>query len=174
MKTLIDILPLLGFLIAYKLKGILAATVVLVILSLISIVFLYYTEKKVAKVPLFSAIIVIFFGGLTIIFGDPIFIKLKPTIINICFALALLIGNMRGKPLLKLFLDKSLSMPDVAWAILSRRYAFLFVILAILNELVWRNFTEDIWVNFKVFGILGISMIFILTQMPFITKNNKA
>ena len=173
MRALIDLCPLLGFLIAYKLKGILAATVVLVILSLLSIIIIYYLEKKIAKVPLFSAIIVAFFGGLTIFFKDPIFIKLKPTIINIGFAIALIVGNIRGKPLLKLFLNKSLSMPDIAWATLSRRYAILFMILAILNEIIWRNFTEDIWVNFKVFGILGVSTVFIFMQMPFITKHQE-
>ena len=122
--------------------------------------------------PLISAIIVVLFGSLTILFDNPIFIKLKPTIINIIFALALFIGNLKGKPLLKLFLEKSLKMPDVAWQILSKRYAILFLVLAIINEIVWRNFSS-FWVNFKVFGILGISTLFIISQIPFMNSISK-
>jgi intracellular septation protein len=172
MKSIVEIIPLIGFLIAYKQYGIINATIVLVLLSLISIILLYIKERKVAKMPLFSALVVVFFGALTILFDNPIFIKLKPTIINIIFAITLLIANYKGKPLLKMFLEKSLTMNDKAWQILSRRYAILFIFLAILNEIVWRNFSESIWVNFKVFGILGISMLFIISQIPFMNKNS--
>ncbi|MBL6785082.1 MAG: septation protein IspZ [Rickettsiales bacterium] len=174
MNSIIDFIPLLGFLITYKLKGLIDATIVLVILSVLAVLFMYYKEKKVAKVPLISSLIVVLFGGLTILFDDPVFIKIKPTIINILFAGALLIGNYNQKPLLKLFLDKTLKMSDQAWLILSKRYAYFFFVLAIINEVIWRNFSEDFWVNFKVFGMMTISMIFIISQMPFITKHTNS
>ena len=172
MKSILEIVPLIGFLIAYKVYGIIGATATLVVLSGFSVLVLYLVEKKIAKMPLISAIVVVLFGSLTILFDNPIFIKLKPTIINIFFALALFIGNLKGKPLLKLFLEKSLQLSDIAWQILSKRYAILFLFLALMNEIVWRNFSESFWVNFKVFGILGISTLFIISQIPFMNKNS--
>ena len=171
MKTIVDLVPLIGFFIAYKFQGIIYATIILIILSIITMGILYYNERKIAMVPLMSVIIISLFGGLTIIFDDAIFIKLKPTIINILFAIALIIGNLKDKPLLKMFFNGAIEMENSKWKILSLRYAIFFLILAILNEFIWRNFPEEFWVNFKVFGLLAISTIFIFTQMPFIMKH---
>jgi intracellular septation protein len=150
MRTLLDLLPLLAFFVTAKFYGIVTATLVLVVLSVVAVIVLYCLERKIAMVPMVSVVIVTVFGGLTILFDDPIFIKLKPTILNVIFALALFIGNYLGKPVL-----------------------ILFLVLALLNEIVRRNFSDEVWLNFKVFGIIGITIIFVFTQMPFMAKQQK-
>jgi intracellular septation protein len=111
--------------------------------------------------PLVSGILITFFGGLTIYFNDPIFIYRKPTIINILFALALLFGKYFTKePVLKKIMGKSIPLSDTGWELLNRRWMYFFFFLAILNEIVWRTQTEEFWVNFKVWGMLPITISF--------------
>ena len=120
-------------------------------------------------VPLLSGILVTLFGGLTIYFKNPIFIYMKPTIINILFALALFFGKyFTNEPMLKKILGKSLPLRDEGWKILNNRWMYFFFGLAILNELVWRTQTEEFWVNFKVWGMLPITFIFTAFQIGFI------
>ena len=122
--------------------------------------------------PLLSRILITFFGGLTIYFNDPIFIYVKPTIINIMFALALYFGKYFTKePVLKKVMGKSIPLTDIGWEILNRRWMFFFFGLALLNELVWRTQTEEFWVNFKVWGMLPITIVFTGFQVPLINKH---
>lgn len=123
--------------------------------------------------PLISAIILGIFGGLTLISGDDLFIKIKPTLINLLFATLLFYGYFSKRPLIKHLFGESLKMEDKIWIVLSLRWGLFFVFLAILNEAIWRNFSTDFWVNFKVFGVFPISMIFTLSQVPFMVKNIK-
>ena len=120
-----------------------------------------------------SLIIILIFGGLSWYFKDPIFIKMKPTIINIIFASAILIGNYINKPLFKYLLGRSVKLEDQGWFELGKRWAYFFIFLAVLNEIIWRNFSEDLWVNFKVFGILILTFIFSISQFPIIKKFQK-
>ena len=123
-------------------------------------------------VPLLGGILITLFGGLTIYFDNPIFIYVKPTIINILFGLALLFGKYFTKePVLKKILGKSLLLTDMGWNILNKRWIFFFFGLAFLNELVWRTQSEEFWVNFKVWGILPITFIFTAFQIPIINKH---
>jgi intracellular septation protein len=123
-------------------------------------------------VPLLGGILITLFGGLTIYFDNPIFIYMKPTIINILFALALFFGKyFTNEPVLKLILGKTLPMSDEGWKILNNRWTYFFIFLAILNEIVWRTQTEEFWVNFKVWGMLPITFIFTASQVGLINKH---
>ena len=122
-------------------------------------------------VPLVGGILISLFGGLTIYFDNPIFIYIKPTIINILFGLTLLFGKYFTKePILKKILGKSLALSNEGWILLNKRWVFFFFSLAILNEFVWRTQSEEVWVNFKVWGILPITFIFTIFQISLINK----
>ena len=120
--------------------------------------------------PTVGAVIILIFGGLTIYFDNEVFFKMKPTIINCLFAAILYGGIIINKPLLKYLLGAALKLEEEGWKILTQRWIGFFIALAILNEIVWRTQSTDIWVNFKVFGILPITFIFTMTQFPLIKK----
>ena len=132
---------------------------------------MWFLEKKIPKVPLLSGILITFFGGLTIYFDNPVFIYIKPTIINILFGLALIFGKyFTNEPVLKKLMGKSVSLTDEGWELLNKRWIYFFFGLAILNELVWRTQSEEFWVNFKVWGLLPITFIFTGFQIGLINK----
>ena len=114
---------------------------------------------------------ILIFGFLTVALDDPWFIKFKVTFVNFIFASILLIGLYFKKPLLKNLMGSSLKLNDSAWFKLTYRWAIFFLFLAICNEIVYRNFSDTVWVNFKLFGIMGLSLLFILSQVMFIQKN---
>jgi len=171
LKSITELGPLAVFFITYKIYGIIYATAALVATTAITTLVAYYVIRKVPLMPLITVLVVSFFGILTIASGDEIFIKLKPTIINVIFAAILFVGYVKNKGLLKYLFDGAMHMSDHAWKVFSLRWAMFFIIMACANEFVWRNFSTDLWVDFKVFGILGITFIFLLTQLPFIQKN---
>jgi intracellular septation protein len=138
--------------------------------TVIAVLFSYILEKKIPIMPTVGAGIVLLFGGLTIYFDNDIFFKMKPTIINVLFAVILYGGILINKPLLKYLLGAALKLEEAGWKILTQRWIGFFIALAILNEIVWRTQSTDVWVNFKVFGILPITFIFTMTQFPLIKK----
>ena len=143
----------------------------LIVATIIAVLLVWILEKKVPLIPLLSGILITLFGGLTIYFDNPIFIYMKPTIINTLFALALFFGKYFTKePVLKKIMGKSVPLSDLGWEILNRRWMFFFFGLAILNECVWRTQSEEFWVNFKVWGLLPITFIFTAFQVPLINK----
>ena len=144
----------------------------LIVATLVALAVVWFFEKKIPMMPLVSGILITFFGGLTIYFNDPIFIYRKPTIINILFALALLFGKYFTKePVLKKIMGKSIPLSDTGWELLNRRWMYFFFFLAILNEIVWQTQTEEFWVNFKVWGMLPITIVFTGFQIPLINKH---
>ena len=169
-KLLIDIGPLAVFFIFYTRSGLQASILPFMIATVIAVLFSYILEKKIPIMPTIGAVIVLLFGGLTIYFDNEVFFKMKPTIINLLFAAILYGGILINKPLLKYLLGAALKLQDVGWRILTLRWIGFFIALAILNEIVWRTQSTDIWVNFKVFGILPITFIFTMTQFPLIKK----
>ena len=169
-KLLIDIGPLAIFFVFYTRDGLQAAILPLMIATVLSVMISYILEKKIPIMPTLGAGIVLIFGGLTIYFNDEIFIKMKPTIINALFAIILYGGMILNKPLLKYLLGAAMKLEEQGWKILTQRWIAFFIALAILNEIVWRTQSTDIWVNFKVFGILPITFIFTMTQFPLIRK----
>jgi intracellular septation protein len=170
-KLLIDIGPLAVFFIFYTRSGLQASILPLMIATVIAVLFSYILEKKIPIMPTVGAGIVLIFGGLTIYFDNEVFIKMKPTIINLIFAIILYGGMLVNKPLLKILLGAALRLEEEGWRILTYRWIGFFIALAVLNEIVWRTQTTDIWVNFKVFGILPITFIFTMTQFPLIKKH---
>ncbi len=179
LKFVTDFGPLLIFFYFYKNSGnnLSIAIPPLIISTIIAVIIVFMVERKIPYVPLIGAALISLFGGLTLYFNNPIFIYLKPTIINLIFAAALLISDtFLKKNLLKLLLNNAFKMSDEGWTLLNKRWSYFFVFLAILNEIVWRSFApekEYIWVNFKVWGILPLTFIFTALQLPLINKYKK-
>ena len=169
-KLLIDIGPLAVFFIFYLRSDLQSAILPFMIATVISVLFSYIIEKKIPVMPTVGAIIILIFGGLTIYFDNDIFFKMKPTIINLLFAGILYGGVILNKPLLRYLLGAALKLQDEGWEILTKRWIGFFIALAILNEIIWRTQSTDIWVNFKVFGILPLTFIFTLAQFTIIKK----
>ena len=142
-----------------------------IVATIIALGIVWFLEKKIPLVPLIGGILITFFGGLTIYFDNPIFIYIKPTIINILFGFALLFGKYFTKePVLKKIMGKSILLTDVGWELLNKRWMYFFFALALLNECVWRTQSEEFWVNFKVWGLLPITFIFTAFQIKLINK----
>ncbi|MDC0453159.1 septation protein A [Alphaproteobacteria bacterium] len=169
-KLLIDIGPLAVFFIFYTRSGLQASILPFMVATVIAVLFSYILEKKIPIMPTVGAGIVLLFGGLTIYFDNDVFFKMKPTIINVLFAFILYGGILINKPLLKYLLGAALKLEETGWKILTQRWIGFFIALAVLNEIVWRTQSTDVWVNFKVFGILPITFIFTMTQFPLIKK----
>lgn len=170
-KLLLDFAPLGIFFLGYKFTDIMTATIALVVATLASLAIIYAVERKLALAPLISGVLVAVMGGLTIALNDEQFIKIKPTLVNLLFALVLLGGVYIGKRgLLKYVLEMAVSLSAQGWLMLSRRWGFFFLFLAALNELVWRSFPTEFWVNFKVFGMFTLTMAFALSQWKLIER----
>ncbi len=165
LKFLLDFAPLAVFFVAFKLDGVMTATIALMAMTALSITITYARERTLALAPLITGVVVMVMGGLTIALDDPLFIKIKPTLVNLLFAAVLLGGvYILKRGLLKYVLDVAFSLTPEGWLILSRRWGFFFVFLAILNELIWRHFSTDFWVSFKVFGMLTLTIAFAVSQ----------
>ena len=174
LKFLTDFGPLIIFFYYYYDSGkdLKIAIPPFIIATIIALAIVWFFEKKIPKVPLLSGVLITFFGGLTIYFDNPVFIYIKPTIINILFAFALIFGRyFTNEPVLKKLMGKSLSLTDQGWEILNKRWIYFFLGLAILNELVWRTQSEEFWVNFKVWGLLPITFIFTVFQISIINRH---
>ncbi len=172
-KFLTDFGPLLVFFIIYYNSGknLKIAIPPLIITTIIAVAIVWFMEKKIPYVPLLGGILISFFGGLTIYFDNPVFIYLKPTIINILFGFALFFGKFFSEePILKKILGKSIKLNDEGWKILNKIWMFFFFFLALINELVWRTQSEEFWVNFKVWGLLPITFAFAVSQVSTINK----
>ena len=142
-----------------------------IIATLVALLIIYYLEKKISFVPLLSGILITFFGGLALYFNNPVFYYIKPTIINLLFAGVLFFGKyFTEKPLLKIFFQNSFNLEDIGWKYLTQRWIYFFIFLALLNEVIWRTQTEVFWVNFKVWGLLIISLVFAASQITIINK----
>ena len=168
LKFTTDFGPLLVFFFFYynSDKSLKIAIPPFIIATLVSLAIVWMLEKKIPMVPLISGILITFFGGLTIYFDNPVFIYIKPTIINILFGLALLFGKyFTNEPILKKILGKSIILADEGWNILTKRWTIFFFSLALLNELVWRTQSEEFWVNFKQWGLLPITFVFTAFQV---------
>ena len=142
-----------------------------IVATLIALIVIYFLEKRIPMVPLVSGILIVFFGGLTLYFDNKIFFYMKPTIINILFAAVLFFGRyFTQKPLLKIFFKNAFDLEDEGWKKLNYRWIGFFLFVAILNEIIWRTQSEVFWVNFKVWGLLPISFLFAVSQVPLMNK----
>ena len=174
LKFVADFGPLLIFFTVYYKSGndLSAAIPPLIVATIIAVIGIYLLEKKIPYVPLAGGIIISLFGGLTLYFNNPIFLYMKPTIINIIFAFALIGGRIfLKKNFLEFFFKSAFQLDQIGWSKLNNRWVFFFILLAILNEIIWRTQSEAIWVNFKVWGILPLTFIFTAFQLPLINKH---
>jgi intracellular septation protein len=151
--------------------GIFVATAVFIPAVLAALAISYALTRHLPVMPVVTAILVVVFGGLTLLLQDETFIKLKPTIIYVLFAVALLGGLLFGKSLLGMVFDSVFNLTDEGWRKLTLRWGVFFLALAVLNEIVWRNFSTDTWVNLKVFGFLPLTLVFAMAQVPLLQKH---
>ena len=174
LKFIADFGPLLIFFTIYYKSGnnLSIAIPPLIIATIVAVVVVYFIEKKIPYVPLIGGIIISLFGGLTLYFNNPVFLYMKPTIINIVFASGLIIGKIFfNKNFLKFFFKTAFQLDEMGWDKLNFRWAYFFLFLAFLNEIVWRTQPETTWVNFKVWGMLPITFIFTALQLPLINRH---
>lgn len=170
LKLLIELGPLLLFFATYWAFGIYPATAVLMVTTVVALVASRVLLGKISPMPVVTAVVVCLFGGLTFWLNDPSFIKMKPTFVNLLFAAALAVGLALDKPLIKLLFGEQLQLTDEGWTKLTVRWMLFFVAMALVNEGVWRNFSESTWVSFKVFGLLPLSLAFALAQVGLIRR----
>jgi intracellular septation protein len=172
-KFLLELGPLgLFFLANYKF-GIFTATAVLMVSVVVTLAISYHLTRRLPVMPLVTAVAVLFFGSLTLFLHDELFIKLKPTIVNVIFGTALLGGLAFGRPLLPVVLDSVFDLDEEGWRKLTLRWGLFFFVLAALNEIVWRTQSDNFWVTFKVFGIMPLTLLFAVTQVPLIMKHER-
>ncbi len=171
LKLALEMGPLVLFFFTNYKYGIFPATGVLMAAVVAALAVSYVMTKHLPIMPVVTAVFVLIFGGLTFLFNDDLFIKLKPTIVNCLFGTALLGALAFGKPLLPVLLDSVLQLTEAGWRKLTLRWGLFFFLLAILNEAVWRNFSTDTWVNFKVWGVMPLTVVFALSQVRLILKH---
>ncbi len=170
LKFALELGPLALFFIVYSRVGIFAATGILMASVLVTLGVSYAMLRRIPIMPLITAVIVLIFGSLTLVLHDETLIKIKPTALYILFGAALFVGLWLNKPLLKILFDGALHVTDEGWRKLTWRWAFFFLALAVLNEIVWRTQTTDMWVKFKTFGFLPLTLLFALAQAPLMMK----
>jgi intracellular septation protein len=170
LKLVLDIGPLVLFFAANVRFGIFTATAAFMVAVLIALAVAYAKTRRIEVMPLVTAVIVVIFGGLTLILHNDTFIKLKPTIIYALFGGTLVAGLLFGKSFLGALFNSVFDLTDEGWRKLTWRWAFFFFALAVLNEIVWRNFSTDFWVSFKLFGVVPITFLFGALQYPLLTK----
>jgi len=170
LKAIVEYGPLIVFFVTYWATDLFKATAAIIITTLVVLVLSFLVERRLPIMPIVTGCIIIFFGGLTLWLKDETFIKMKPTIIQFIFGLILLIGLYTKNMFLEKLLGASIKMKQQGWVLFTRRFAIFFFSMALLNEIVWRTQTTDFWVNFKVFGILSLTILFLVAQMQLLRK----
>lgn len=178
MKQLLDFIPLILFFVVYKTYGVQEAAIVLVLATLMQVILLKLIYKKIEKNQWIMGSAVVFFGLLTAYFNDLAFLKWKVTIVNVLFAAALLISQFGFKnPLVKMLLGKELKLPEPLWAKLNLGWAGFFILCAVINIVISEFFSDDVWANFKVFGLTGLSLLAIIGTgiflYPYLSQQEK-
>lgn len=169
-KLALDLGPLAAFFVAFRLGGLAMATVALIAATLLALIISFLKEKKISPMPLITGAAVGVMGGLTLWLNDELFIKMKPTFVNLLFSVILFGGLLTGRPLMKHLFGSAIALTERGWRALSLRWAVFFVFLAGVNEAVWRHFPTDVWVDFKVFGMLSMTLLFTLAQLPLMKR----
>ena len=165
LKLAVEVGPLVVFFVVNARAGIFWGTGVFMGATVLSLIASRILFGRIPVMPLVTGVCVMVFGGLTLWLQDDHFIKLKPTIVNALFAGALFIGLLAGQSLLRVIFGEVFRLTDEGWRKLTLRWAFFFTFLAVLNEVVWRSFTTDTWVSFKVFGVMPLTMAFAVAQV---------
>jgi intracellular septation protein len=170
LKLLLDVGPLVLFFVANGHFGIFTATAIFMVSIVAALLVSFAMTRHWPVMPVVSAIVVLVFGGLTLVLHDETFIKIKPTIIYLLFGGVLLCGHFLNKPFLAIVFDSVFHLTDEGWRKLTLRWVAFFFALAVLNEIVWRTQSTDVWVSFKVFGVMPLTFIFAALQYPLLTR----
>lgn len=171
LKIGLEIGPLVLFFAANGYGGIYLATGAFMVATLASLVAMWVLARRIAVMPLVSALVVMVFGGLTLWLQDDHFIKLKPTMVNALFGVLLLGGLVVRKPLLPYVFDGMVTLTDEGWRVLTIRWGVFFLVMAVVNEVVWRSVSTDTWVAFKTFGYLPLTFVFAMAQAPLMARH---
>lgn len=171
-RLIIEIGPLVAFFVANSRYDLFVGTAVFMAAMVVSLFFSWRMEKRVPVMPLFTSVFVLVLGGLTLWLQDETFIKIKPTIANTFLGTILLVGLAFGRLFIKHVFGTSFALTNEGWRALTLRWGVFFYVLAVINEVVWRNFTDDQWVNFKVFGIMPLTLVFSVTQLPLLKRHS--
>jgi intracellular septation protein len=170
LKLALDLGPLILFFAANSLYGIFVATAAFMAAVVVAFAVTYALTRHVPIMPLVTAIIVLVFGTLTLVLHDELFIKVKPTIIYVLFGAVLLGGLVFGKSLLGVVFDSAFHLTEEGWRKLTLRWGLFFLLLAVLNEIVWRTQSTNVWVTFKSFGVIPLILLFSALQYPLLTR----
>lgn len=170
-KQAIDFAPLLVFFVANYIWGLMPATGAIMVTTTIAITISWVYARHIPMMPLVSGILLMIFGGLTLVFDNDIFIKMKPSIVYVMMSIALAIGLYTGRNFLGKLMGGVFDLTDQGWHILTLRWIGFFLFAAVLNEAVWRTQPTDVWVSFKVFGVLPLTFVFAAFQAPLLTKH---
>jgi intracellular septation protein len=170
MKLALELGPLVVFFIVNAKADIFLATAWFMGAMVLSLLLSWLLLRKVAVMPLVTAAVVLVFGGLTLFLQDATFIKMKPTVVNALFAVVLLGGLLFKQSLLRFVFGDVYKLKPKGWTILTLRWGLFFIVLAVLNEVVWRNFSTDFWVAFKVWATMPLTVVFAMFQLPVLTK----
>lgn len=171
LKLLVEFGPIIVFFATYKFSDIFVATLLMLLVTMGGLAISYLIDRKISMPLLISGTVLFLTGMITLISGNPMFIKMKPTIVYFTFASILLYGYYKNNGLMKYVFAAALKLKEEAWLKISARFSYFFFFLALLNELIWRNFSEAFWVNFKLFGFGPLVLVFVLAQIPFIYSN---
>ncbi len=172
MKQLFEFIPLLVFFALYKLYDIYVATAALMVVTLLQMAFIWFRHGKLEKMHWVTLVLILVFGGFTLLLHDDAFIKWKVTVINLLFAGALLISQWGfNKPLIKQMLGKELQLPDLIWRRVNLAWAGFFALCAGLNTYIAFHLPQEVWVNFKVFGLLGMTLVFTLLTVFYLYRH---
>lgn len=171
MKLLFDLFPVVLFFIAYKMYDLYVATAVIIVATFIQVGYVYLRHKRVEKIHIITLVLIIILGGLTLALQDEAFIKWKPTLVNWGFALVFLGSHYIGqKTIIERMMSQAISLPDEIWVRLSWLWIAFFVLSGVTNLYVAYMFDTDTWVNFKLFGLMGMTLVFILIQGFYISR----
>ncbi|MBN06629.1 MAG: septation protein A [Rhodospirillaceae bacterium] len=170
LKPSVEYGPIAIFFVAFNLADLFVATAAIMIATTLALALSYVVERRVPMMPLITAALVGIFGGLTLWLNDETFIKMKPTIIQAIFGSVLFVGLLANRLFLKSLMGSVWHMTDKGWKILTMRFSVFFYLSAILNEAIWRTQSIDFWVNFKVFGLTGLTITFVVSQLPLLKR----
>lgn len=174
MQLLFEFLPIVVFFVVYKVNGIYAATIAAILMSFFQVMIQWYRTKKIDSVQLGILAIIILLGGTTVIFHDPIYIKLKPTVVNWFFAVIFLVSHYVGKtPLIQRMVGKKIDLPQPIWRALNLSWIIFFTFIGAANLYIAYHCSTNTWVNFKLFGVFGMTIVFIIVQSVYLSKHLK-
>ncbi len=170
LRPVVEYGPIVAFFIAYSIADLFVATASIMVATALALALSYIVERRIPMMPLITAGIIGVFGGLTLWLQDETFIKMKPTIIQVIIGTVLFSGLLAKRLFLKSLMGAAWHITDEGWRVLTVRFALFFFLMGALNEVVWRTQSTDLWVNFKVFGLMGLTIVFILTQLPLLKR----